>query len=609
MAIKDLFIKIGIKGDKKAEKGIKKVDSAFGGLAKSALKIGAVFYAAKGIITGLTKIVEISGQMQKVQSGFDGLTKSVGMSSSTLEKLQKATDGTVNSIDLMTMANNALLLGITDSEDQMAEMFDVAQRLGSAMGKDTLFGVESLVTGMGRQSKLMLDNLGIMVDVEKGNIAYAESINKTVGELTEAEKKQAFNNETMRVAKELVNKLGEEQLTTADRVDILKSSATNMAGAIGDVLTPAFNSSLEVMADFSTKISETVDVLAELDFKATGESILKNVDALLIAFTETFKAYIDFIPDFAKNAFDKIFPIVSSVFERLVEFVKAVAEILWEPIPILAQIMAVKVQNVFISMFNALKEQFNQFTDTWLGEKLGIEKITATDLIDTEGLEAQLGETGIAALLDKFFTGEDNIQNLSQFTEKQKEIWATYFNSVAVLADESGKKTAAATKKTGKAIAGTTELTKFSTDAAQTWAGALAGASELNQTASRENALVTKRAAQLEVIVNTASAIMSAAKTLNPAVVAGMVTLGAVQIAKIESAKFAKGGIVPGIGNQDTVPAMLTPGEVILNKAQQENLAGGMGGITLNISAPLVDETVVDSIIPAIEKAQRMNLA
>ena len=35
----------------------------------------------------------------------------------------------------------------------------------------------------------------------------------------------------------------------------------------------------------------------------------------------------------------------------------------------------------------------------------------------------------------------------------------------------------------------------------------------------------------------------------------------------------------------------------------------GNAGITLNISAPLVDETVVDSIIPAIEKAKRMNLA
>ena len=32
-------------------------------------------------------------------------------------------------------------------------------------------------------------------------------------------------------------------------------------------------------------------------------------------------------------------------------------------------------------------------------------------------------------------------------------------------------------------------------------------------------------------------------------------------------------------------------------------------GLTLNISAPLVDETVIDSIIPAIERAQKMNLA
>jgi len=35
----------------------------------------------------------------------------------------------------------------------------------------------------------------------------------------------------------------------------------------------------------------------------------------------------------------------------------------------------------------------------------------------------------------------------------------------------------------------------------------------------------------------------------------------------------------------------------------------GNSGVTVNISAPLVDETVIDTIIPAIEKAQRMNLA
>ena len=39
------------------------------------------------------------------------------------------------------------------------------------------------------------------------------------------------------------------------------------------------------------------------------------------------------------------------------------------------------------------------------------------------------------------------------------------------------------------------------------------------------------------------------------------------------------------------------------------NINGPQGNIVLNISAPLVDETVIDHIIPAIHKAQRMSLA
>ena len=58
---------------------------------------------------------------------------------------------------------------------------------------------------------------------------------------------------------------------------------------------------------------------------------------------------------------------------------------------------------------------------------------------------------------------------------------------------------------------------------------------------------------------------------------------------------FADGGIVPeyfASGGQakgtDTVPAMLTPGELILNKAQQKNVAGSMGGVTINIQGNLI---------------------
>jgi len=73
--------------------------------------------------------------------------------------------------------------------------------------------------------------------------------------------------------------------------------------------------------------------------------------------------------------------------------------------------------------------------------------------------------------------------------------------------------------------------------------------------------------------------------------------------------KFAQGGIVQGDPSRgDVVPVMATAGELILNQAQQENLVNN-SGITINISAPLVDETVVDSIIPAIERAKSLGTA
>lgn len=75
--------------------------------------------------------------------------------------------------------------------------------------------------------------------------------------------------------------------------------------------------------------------------------------------------------------------------------------------------------------------------------------------------------------------------------------------------------------------------------------------------------------------------------------------------------KFAKGGdfvtdrpelIMVGEAGREHVK--ITP----VDRPESRALKDG-GSITINISAPLVDETVIDHIIPAINKAQRMNLA
>ena len=170
--------------------------------------------------------------------GFDNLAKSSGFSTSAFNKFKSATDGTVSSLELMKQANNAMLLGITDSEEQMASMFDVAQRLGQSLGLDTVQAVESLVTGLGRQSKLMLDNLGIMVDTNKAYEDYADSIGKTTSELTDQERKTAFVNAAMKEANTLVSSLGEEQLTTADKISQMQTALGDLAITIGDKVAP-----------------------------------------------------------------------------------------------------------------------------------------------------------------------------------------------------------------------------------------------------------------------------------------------------------------------------------------------------------------------------------
>ena len=76
-------------------------------------------------------------------------------------------------------------------------------------------------------------------------------------------------------------------------------------------------------------------------------------------------------------------------------------------------------------------------------------------------------------------------------------------------------------------------------------------------------------------------------------------------------ASFAEGGDFVTSG-----PKMMMVGDnpggrerVQVTPLSSPNVNGPQGGITINVSAPLVDETVIDSIIPAIKKAQRFDLA
>ncbi len=75
---------------------------------------------------------------------------------------------------------------------------------------------------------------------------------------------------------------------------------------------------------------------------------------------------------------------------------------------------------------------------------------------------------------------------------------------------------------------------------------------------------------------------------------------------------FADGGIVQGDPSRgDSVPAILTPGEIILNASQQQGLLNNMGGVTVNIQGNMIgnEEFVRDTLIPEIDRTVNRGLA
>jgi len=249
----------------KEQKDIKKQNDT---LKKSFAGIGSAIVAAfsvQAVTQFLNSSVRLASQTISLERSFRNLGQSVGFNEESLSKFRKATDGTVSDIDLMIQANNALLLGIVENDDQFADLIDNAQRLAKAVGQDALFGIESLTTGIGRQSKLMLDNLGIVLDTNLAYQKFAEANGKSVKALDENERKQAFVQAALESTRSKVAQLGDEELDTIDATNQLSVAFENLQVSIGKSL----QDDVQIIASRFASLLKTLDNLVQRNEELT----------------------------------------------------------------------------------------------------------------------------------------------------------------------------------------------------------------------------------------------------------------------------------------------------------------------------------------------------
>jgi len=533
-----------LKGLEDQNKRVSKGTRILGGtLAVVRSKLLLFNFAVGFAIRQLGRFAVQSAKVESMERAFTTLTGASENSSIAFEKLQQATDGTMSEFDLFQQANNAMILGVSKNSDEMAEMFDIAQRLGRALGRDTASSVESLITGIGRQSRLMLDNIGIIVKADEAYESYANKLGISSDKLTDAQKKQAFLQATMESARAKANSLGEETKSTQDAFDRLSASTANLVTFLGDKLSPITTSLANDLANMADSISgkgmkeqenrqqKLNELLLEYNFRQKDSSKLINEQVVQL---------------------DKL---MNLFFDES------------QPLGVRAETLALSTEE--------LKNQIQLYEDLFFKQTEFQGKETDFNDIFRHNNESNLEIT-------KVTTREIEKQKTSlEFLNAQQKAGVQ-------LAQGIGDAFAQATlhgQKFGDAV--------------------------VNSLKSIASQIISKFAVYSLLNAFTGGGFGATTSFLKFAFAH---TGGYIKEDKTIQ-RFATGGVVQG---EDNVPIMAQAGEFVMsrNAVQSigvDNLAQmnktGNAGVTVNISAPLVDETVVDTIIPAIEKAQRMNLA
>ncbi|NIS28322.1 hypothetical protein GWN75_31980, partial [candidate division KSB1 bacterium] len=133
--------------------------------------------------------------------------------------------------------------------------------LGKAVGRTAVEAFNDLAIGIGRQSRLILDNLGVIVRAEEAYENYAKSVGKAVGELTQQEQREAFRVAALESVRKKVASLGEDTLSSSEKFAQFNVELKEAWATISKELQPALLELAKALGGVVKAVSPLVKLL------------------------------------------------------------------------------------------------------------------------------------------------------------------------------------------------------------------------------------------------------------------------------------------------------------------------------------------------------------
>lgn len=264
------------------EQKLQEVSSRMAELKQNAKSFGelAASDQANGMLYGnmMTKAAELFGSYAKgfkdsvkelIDGGLemaetaDGVTKAFKDMDQPdlLENLRKATKNTVNDVQLMTAAVQAKDFRIP--LEDLGKYLQFAQLKAQQTGQSVDYMTNSIVTGLGRKSPLILDNLGISAAEISEKTKETGDFMKAVAEIVDTQLAEA----------------GETYISAADRAAQKTVELENAQKALGDEILPLKEQWDDAYADMQ------LNTISLISWCVKHQGVVKTLGILLAAFT------------------------------------------------------------------------------------------------------------------------------------------------------------------------------------------------------------------------------------------------------------------------------------------------------------------------------------
>lgn len=261
---------------------------SFSGMMQTVM--GAQFFNMIGDTIKKTEALNNQLLALKSHSMWAGLGKD-------FERLGEITGGLATKMQLLPSVSRATAFGIDLSNGKLEEFTVLAQKLGMVMGKDLVSSFDDLITGIGRQSVMIMDNLGILIKRGEANEKFAKSNGIAVRSMSAQQKMQAFLNETLLKGKEIVENIDMTKMTVSGTkaVAMLEEGMTRLKRWIAESFVNV-GDSIGRFFFFATASMEEIEALKRAEAKENADRLateLFQTSMATMSQTESYKRFYE----------------------------------------------------------------------------------------------------------------------------------------------------------------------------------------------------------------------------------------------------------------------------------------------------------------------------